>query len=254
MAVNHLSYHHRVDVELLEILATPGGDAPLELLGNELAAADGRRYPIRGGIPQLLPGGRQPWRAFYDRAAWAYDAMLALGALLGLGSEERIRARLLPNLAAAGDLVLDVGCGTGASRPYLPAGIRYIGIDLSYNMLRRAQRKCQRLQLPAAWVQGDLCALPARGASADALLAMGVLQHAAQPAAALAELARAAKPGAQLWLIDEVRSLRQLGRLLPPPAPADVGALADWLAAQAEWDVLEELQIDEYFCLCLLRR
>ncbi len=39
----------------------------------------------------------------------------------------------------AGDRVLDIGCGVGASVRYLPAGVRYVGIDISEAYIARAR-------------------------------------------------------------------------------------------------------------------
>lgn len=39
----------------------------------------------------------------------------------------------------ANDRVLDIGCGVGASVRYLPAGVRYVGIDISEAYIARAR-------------------------------------------------------------------------------------------------------------------
>lgn len=45
-----------VSIKLLELLRCPVTRAPLRLEGNELVStSDGRRYPIRDGIPVLVP-------------------------------------------------------------------------------------------------------------------------------------------------------------------------------------------------------
>lgn len=147
------------------------------------------------------------WRWFYDHTAFAYDHILHLADQLHLGSEERIRRRVLPALpVAAGAAVLDLGCGTASSRPYLPADIRYIGVDGSRGMLVRARAKCTAQSLTAYLVQADAHALPFATGTMGTTLAMGILQHVRDTSRAIAETLRVTKPGGQLLLIDERRA------------------------------------------------
>lgn len=164
-------------------------------------------------MPTALPPRHRFWRWFYDRAAFAYDPILQLADRLRLGSEGRIRRRVLAGLPLnAGSTVLDLGCGTAASRPYLPATIHYIGVDFSRGMLRHAAAICAARQLQATFVQADAQALPFAAKAMDLVLAMGVLQHVYAAPLAIGETLRTAKPGARLLLIDEHRAQ---SRILP---------------------------------------
>ncbi len=166
-----------------------------------------------GLMPTALPPRHRFWRWFYDRAAFAYDAILHLADRLRLGSEGRIRRQVLAGISlSAGSTVLDLGCGTAASRPYLPANIHYIGMDASRGMLRRAAAICAERQLGATFVQADAQALPFATKVTNLILAMGVLQHVDNPPLAIGEILRAAKPGGRLLLIDERRAQ---SRILP---------------------------------------
>jgi ubiquinone/menaquinone biosynthesis C-methylase UbiE/uncharacterized protein YbaR (Trm112 family) len=239
-----------VDEHILRMLCAPGTHEALHAKGDRLVSEDGREFPVRAGIPRLLPAAAYGgWQLFYDLAAFAYDPVLNLGARLGLGSEERIRSELLAKLApASGSVVLEVGCGTGANRLAFGEAITYLGIDLSFGMLRQAQRTTARRSLPGAFVQGDAMALPVRSAQADMLLAMGVLQHIAAPGVALRELARVAKPGASLLLIDERRSLARVNRKI---SGQSVSSPANLIAALTtfEMDLVESVTIGEYYAL-----
>lgn len=143
------------------------------------------------------------WQRFYDRFSFAYDAVLALADRLRLGSEGRIRREIIAHLnPPAGSRVLDLGCGTGASRPYLPSDIRYIGVDLSRGMLRRAA-----VRFPGAClVQADGHALPFAQGSFDVLIAMGVLQHMALLDGAFKEIWRSTQGEGRIVLMDEKHS------------------------------------------------
>lgn len=151
------------------------------------------------------------WRFFYDRVAFAYDAVLKLGDRLHISSEERIRVEVIAGLAfPSGARVLDVGCGTAANRMFLPSDIAYIGIDLSRNMLKLAHAKCARLGTVVTLVQADGLTLPFPKNSASLVIAMGVLQHIFDPQQAVAEFQRVSKTGAQILIIDERRAMSHI--------------------------------------------
>jgi SAM-dependent methyltransferase len=102
------------------------------------------------------------------------------------------RDRVLPDLAAIrpGATVVDVGCFDAWPRRHLPAGCRYVGIDY--------------LETAADWygsrpdVYGDASRLPLRERSVDVVLMFSVLEHLADPQAALAGIGRALKPDGRL--------------------------------------------------------
>lgn len=117
------------------------------------------------------------------------------------GLWERGPARIYDRLAAVlvsrspvrlcGRRVLDVGAGTGAaSRAALAAGAAgVVGLDAAYGML--AHGAAAR---PAA-VVGDILALPFAPSTFGAAVAAFSLNHVADPAAGLREMARVTGPG-----------------------------------------------------------
>ena len=124
-----------------------------------------------------------------------------------MGSEERIRREVIgAHMLTAGTRVLEIGCGTASNRLFLPADIHYVGMDISHNMLKAAQSKCDKAGLGAYFVQADAAALPFSKSFADLVLAMGVLQHVRIPRAAIRLIEAAAKRGARILIIDERRS------------------------------------------------
>jgi ubiquinone/menaquinone biosynthesis C-methylase UbiE/uncharacterized protein YbaR (Trm112 family) len=221
------------DPHFLDLLRDPLTHHALETRGRALLdPLTGRRYPIIDGIPsfiasQPLPLRHRFWRRFYDRAAFAYDAVLALGQRLGLGAEPAIRRRYL----AAQPLpprarILEIGAGTAANRPHLPADSFYLGLDISLGMLRRAQRRLRGEGLPGFLLHADAQSLPLKDSRFHLVLCMGVLQHLSEPPRALAEMARAARPGGVLLILDERARLRRLLNAFGQKTPRQADALA----------------------------
>jgi len=82
--------------------------------------------------------------------------------------------------------VLDVGCG---DRPYevlLAGAAEIVGFDVPGN--------------PHADLHGSIDAIPVENASFDVVLCLQVLEHVADPAAAVRELRRAVRPGGRVLL------------------------------------------------------
>lgn len=111
---------------------------------------------------------------------------------------------------AGAETVADVGCGNG--RYLAELGRRghqgsLVGIDASPGMLAAA-----RGGSPAAgFAVGDAVALPLRDGAAGLTLAMHMLYHLPDPAAAIAELRRVTKPGGRVVLgLNDTDHLHQM--------------------------------------------
>jgi SAM-dependent methyltransferase len=98
---------------------------------------------------------------------------------------------LLP-LLGPGMRVLDAGCGAGSITAGLAAtGAELVGVDMSAAELERARSR----GVPGAtFVQASVYRLPFADASFDAAVAHALLEHLANPAAALTELRRVLRP------------------------------------------------------------
>ena len=111
---------------------------------------------------------------------------------------ERSLGLLRPFISEAPGRLLDVGCGTGALLSVLRIDpVRYVGVDLSAEMLRGAARHPQ-----AGLIRAEAGALPLRDASFDLAVSASSLHDWASPDAGLREIRRVLAPGGRLLLVD----------------------------------------------------
>lgn len=84
--------------------------------------------------------------------------------------------------------LLDVGCGGRPYKPQVPLGVRYFGVDAPAAVSSQ----------PDVWALAG--GLPFVDGSFDTVLCTEVLEHLAEPGAAVEEIARVLKPGGHLIL------------------------------------------------------
>lgn len=164
----------------------------------------------------MMPGSGPPGRDTrivqkrYDRAASRYDAMVFVVERLAFG---RWRSLLWSNVR--GPAVLEIGVGTGKNFPYYPKGIRLVAVDLSPNMLRRARYKASRGSVNADLLLMDAENLAFREGTFDSVVTSFVFCSVPDPMRGLAELRRVCKLGANILMLEHVRSAnRVLGWLM----------------------------------------
>jgi demethylmenaquinone methyltransferase / 2-methoxy-6-polyprenyl-1,4-benzoquinol methylase len=134
-------------------------------------------------------------RAMFDRIAPRYQR---LNTVLTFGLDRGWRrAAIAAAQLHAGDLVVDVACGTGdLAALAAAAGVRAVGVDFAPAMLTRARAS------GAALVRGDAAALPLRPACADAVTCGFALRNVVEIEPVLAEAARVLRPGGRLVLLE----------------------------------------------------
>ena len=170
-------------------------------------------------------------RAYLRGTQYKTDANLAARQSIYAYAHPRVDlfARVI-DLAGPGpsDTIADVGCGNGAYLAELTGrGLPYrvLGVDLSLGMLAAARQRLAAAPGPAlpadpvsgvsaasvALGAGDATALPLRDGAADLVLAAHMLYHVPEPARAVRELRRIARPGGRVVIVlNGAGHLRQL--------------------------------------------
>ena len=203
---------------LAEMLVDPlsGGSLTIEadtstddrIESGALVSLDGRRFPIRNGIPRFVdahdPGEAQVAESFgfkwgrgrsYEAPrfkAW-YETWLLTK--YGFGDASAASAHF-QSFAT----VLEVGCGVGLSSAITLSGEnpdqRWVGLDIS-SAIDVAR---ERLGEPDSrgFVQGDALRLPFGDGTFQAIFSEGVLHHTPSTEAAVRSLIRALAPGGEL--------------------------------------------------------
>ena len=105
----------------------------------------------------------------------------------------------------AGDLggkhLLDVGCGLGGKTvAYAEAGAAAVGTDLLEENVEQSGQYARKKGARAAFFVGDAVALPLRNDAFDTVVANDAMEHFAEPAHALREMARVVRPGGAIWI------------------------------------------------------
>jgi SAM-dependent methyltransferase/uncharacterized protein YbaR (Trm112 family) len=175
----------------------------------------GASYPVRDGIPFLLPpatahlpahdeldhvrgaGHKHAQSVYYDREVAAeFEVQRPHGApaLYRWLLEEKFRRSIdrLPPLA--GRTVVDVCCGSGMDAEFLErAGARVLALDISEGCVRRARERARRRGLAYVAVVGDVERLPLRDSAVDVAYVHDGLHHLADPLAGVREMARVSR-------------------------------------------------------------
>ena len=125
----------------------------------------------------------------------------------GLGRYEETARRLEPAARvivdyaapAAGERVVDVGCGTGnAALLAAERGASVIGVDPAPRLLDVARQQAAARDLDVTFASGDAAALPLADAEADVVLSVFSVIYAPDPRSAAAEMARVTGPGGRI--------------------------------------------------------
>jgi len=135
--------------------------------------------------------------AMFDRIAPRYDL---LNRLLTLRLDQRWRRMVVRHAGiGAGDVVVDLGCGTGDMCTLATAaGARVIGVDFAAVMLLTARRRGR----PGDLVRADAGALPFPSACASVITSAFALRNFVSISRVLAEAARVLRPGGRLALLE----------------------------------------------------
>jgi ubiquinone/menaquinone biosynthesis C-methylase UbiE/DNA-binding MarR family transcriptional regulator len=162
-----------------------------EQVGSTPAAAQDQRR-----LQATLAERRTKSQEFFSSSAAQWDRLR--DDLFG----ERFHLAALAGFAHGEWTVGDLGCGTGqVSAALAPFVARVIAVDASAAMLQAARKRLHDFD-NVDLRRGELEALPVDDARLDAATLMLVLHHVGEPERALAEVARALKPGGRLLIVD----------------------------------------------------
>jgi len=172
---------------------------------------------------------------------------------LALHAEADGMRRTLAAADLAPDMrVLDVACGPGivACAAAKEAG-HVTGTDLTPAMIEQAKARQTREGLSnCAWRVGDATALPFADASFDRVITRYSFHHMPQPIRALKEMARVARPGGKLVVVDATPSAetqKAYDRMETLRDPSHASALTlEQLRALGRETGLAETRIDFY--------
>lgn len=140
---------------------------------------------------------------------------------------------------AAGEQVLDIGCGCGGTtielaRRTAPGGMA-MGVDISRPMLEVARVRAADSGVNARFVEADASAFAFPAASFDLVFSRFGVMFFADPDAAFANIGRAVKPGGRLamacwrplsenpWMLQPVIVAKSFVELPPRPGPEAPG-------------------------------
>ena len=159
-------------------------------------------------------------RRMFDRVAPRYDLA---NTVFSLGQDRAWRkAAARATRLAAGELAVDVACGTGALTRELETvapGALVVGMDFSQEMLKRAAQ--------GRYVAADALQLPLAEASVDVVTIAFGLRNLPEPGQGLLEFRRVLRPGGRLAVCEFSQPVvpvfrdvyrRYLTRLMPVAA------------------------------------
>ena len=132
-------------------------------------------------------------------AKWAPIYDVVYDKLTEAGARAAVRAAV-----SAGPKILEAGVGTGLALGYYPGHTEVYGVDLSAEMLKRAQEKVDkhRMQHVKSLRVMDVCSLDYPDGTFDAVAAQFIITLVPQPERALNEFSRVLKPGGEIVLVN----------------------------------------------------
>jgi len=183
-------------------------------------------YPVNKGMAHLydekgVHSSDRLLRFIYNRVAPMHDAAVkyTLPLFQGGGTEEQLREGYLrrleleelePREPGKPIRILEVGVGSGANVPRIRRRLKpgvpleLWGVDLSQSMLELLHRRARSLQDDALRLaMADAHALPFQSGTFDRVFHVGGINGYGDPALALREMARVARPDTPVVVVDE---------------------------------------------------
>jgi ubiquinone/menaquinone biosynthesis C-methylase UbiE len=140
-----------------------------------------------------------------DRFARTADQVAAYQDARAVELAQQVQSFVLPE---GDERAIDVGCGAGALALALAPLVRdVVGVDRVPELLELARK---RAPANAQFVEADATSLPFELASFDLAGTLRTLHHVRRPELVIAELARVARPGGRVLVIDQLAPIDPL--------------------------------------------
>jgi len=165
------------------------------------------------GIMQLVDethivGNNRKYLKLYDKIAPLYRMSNAIYFKWKFGGERNYRQEFLSELEInPNDRVLETSVGAGDNFRFLREDITLFGLDLSYGMLKQAQKNLKRWKRNAYLLQGNAEVLPFKDHSFDVVFHVGGINFFNNKREAILEMIRVAKSGTKIVIVDETDKL-----------------------------------------------
>jgi phosphatidylethanolamine/phosphatidyl-N-methylethanolamine N-methyltransferase len=184
---------------------------------------------------------------------FGFTRVFAAGRALAIAAADRIGGR-----------ILDVGVGTGIALPLYSPANQIVGIDLSADMLKKAQERARHLPNVEGVSVMDAQRLSFPDESFDVVVAQYFITTTPDPHVALNELARVLKPGGEIILVNHIAAeggLRELGERLFAPIGRALGWHSDfpweridsWVRNAPGISVVERRPVSRFSLFTLMR-
>jgi ubiquinone/menaquinone biosynthesis C-methylase UbiE len=212
--------HRSMDPSTVQYYRAPETHSALKLDGGHLISAEGRRFPIEKGVPNLLwppelSAIEVKTKDEYDRVAGQiYDAALDWQFAALHEDEERVRELMVNMLdLEPSHRILEVGCGTGRDSYRLARRLNAGGAlflqDLSPNMVHTCVKRMaeydRRMHFECAlhYSISSATYLPFPSSFFDAVFHFGGFNEFSDHKRAAEEFVRVVKPGGRVLFGDE---------------------------------------------------
>lgn len=206
----------------VDILCNPYLGEPFKKSGNQLIGiASGHKYQIKDNIPVIIDPSYLTIRnkfnnLVYDISAGLYERLLSIGDRINYSQDISTNKEFIQELNLfPGQKILELGIGTGHSTNYFPPDIEHIGIDISWNMLQKAKRNMHKANREPRLIQALAEYVPIKDNSIDMVFQVGTLQFTEDPFKVVSEMARVAKQGSTIYILDEINGGMKIFRRSP---------------------------------------
>ncbi len=174
---------------------TTMADTTTDTAGDQSTANEARDSALAGHAPHTVADVRETYReqaATFGRVQWLDH--------LFFGRHRR------SHFQQARGRVLDVACGLATNARYVPDDTEYVGIDVSVDMLKRAEQHSDSLRLGGGLREMDAQDLDFPDDSFDTIISSLSTCTFPDPVAALSEMSRVCAPDGDILLLEHGRS------------------------------------------------